>query len=121
MGVQGLISSAIENVVRNAVRHTAEGTDVEIALSCEGVGERKQAVIRVRDHGAGVPEAALEDIFRPFYRVEEARDRQTGGSGLGLAIAARALRLHEGDIKATNASDGGLIVEMRLPAQDSTS
>jgi signal transduction histidine kinase len=116
MGVHGLIRSAIENVVRNAVRHTAEGTTVEIALSCEGVEDRRQAVIRVRDHGAGVPEGALEDIFQPFYRVEEARDRQTGGSGLGLAIAARALRLHEGDIKAINASDGGLIVEMRLPA-----
>jgi signal transduction histidine kinase len=118
-GVHGLIRSAIENVARNAVRHTAEGTAVEIALSCEGAEARKQAVIRVRDHGAGVPEGALEDIFRPFYRVEEARDRQTGGSGLGLAIAARALRLHEGDIRAANASDGGLIVEMRLPAEDS--
>lgn len=121
-GVHRLIRSAIENVVRNAVRHTAEGTAVEIALSCEGVnGGKREAVIRVRDHGAGVPEEALGEIFRPFYRVEEARDRQTGGSGLGLAIAARAMRLHEGNIKATNAPGGGLIVEMRLPAKDSAS
>ena len=118
-GVPGLVRSAIENVVRNAVRHTAEGTAVEIALSCEVAERRRQAVIRVRDHGAGVPEAALDKIFQPFYRVEEARDRQTGGSGLGLAIAARALRLHEGQIAATNAAGGGLIVEMRLPAGDS--
>jgi two-component system sensor histidine kinase CpxA len=118
-GVPGLVRSAIENVVRNAVRHTAEGTAVEIALTCEVVNGGREALIRVRDHGAGVPEAALEKIFQPFYRVEEARDRQTGGSGLGLAIAARAMRLHEGRITATNAADGGLIVEMRLPAGDS--
>ncbi|HEV7903997.1 MAG TPA: ATP-binding protein [Pyrinomonadaceae bacterium] len=118
-GVPGLVRSAIENVVRNAVRHTAEGTAVEIALTCEVVNNRREALIRVRDHGAGVPEAALDKIFQPFYRVEEARDRQTGGSGLGLAIAARAMRLHEGRITATNAADGGLSVEMRLPATDS--
>jgi signal transduction histidine kinase len=116
-GVPGLVRSAIENVVRNAVRHTAEGTEVEIALSCEGVDGGRQAVISVRDHGAGVPDQALEEIFRPFYRVEDARDRQTGGAGLGLAIAARAMRLHEGTIKAANAPDGGLIVEMRLPVK----
>lgn len=118
-GVPGLVRSAIENVVRNAVRHTSEGTAVEIALTCEVVNNRREALIRVRDHGAGVPEAALDKIFQPFYRVEEARDRQTGGSGLGLAIAARAMRLHDGRITATNAADGGLIVEMRLPARDS--
>jgi two-component system sensor histidine kinase CpxA len=118
MGVHGLIRSAVENVVRNAVRHTAEGTEVEIALSCAGAGEESRAVITVRDRGAGVPEAALEDIFRPFYRVEEARDRQTGGTGLGLAIAARAVRLHGGEIKASNAPDGGLMVELRLPLKE---
>jgi len=118
-GVPGLLHSAVENVVRNAVRHTAEGTEVEIALSCAAVGEERRAVITVRDRGAGVPEDALEDIFRPFYRVGEARDRQTGGTGLGLAIAARAVRLHGGDIKATNAPGGGLIVELQLPLKES--
>jgi signal transduction histidine kinase len=117
-GVPGLIRSAVENVVRNAVRHTAEGTEVETSLSCAGVGEERRAVITVRDRGAGVPEGALDEIFRPFYRVEEARDRQTGGAGLGLAIAARAVRLHGGEIKANNAPDGGLIVELRLPLKE---
>ena len=102
----------------NAVRHTPEGSEVEIGLSCEKVGGAAQAVIRVRDHGAGVPEEALEKIFRPFYRVKDARDRQTGGAGLGLAIAARAVRVHEGTITAANAPGGDLIVEMRLPVKE---
>ncbi|MDQ1610104.1 MAG: two-component system, OmpR family, sensor histidine kinase CpxA [Pyrinomonadaceae bacterium] len=117
-GVPGLIKSAIENVVRNAVRHTAEGTEVEITLFCEEAGGARQAVVAVRDHGAGVPEETLEEIFRPFYRVGEARDRQTGGAGLGLAIAARATRLHGGTIKASNAHGGGLLVEIKFPASD---
>lgn len=118
-GVAGLLRSAIENVVRNAVRHTAEGSEVEITLHCEGANGASEAVISVRDRGAGVPEEALDKIFRPFYRVEDARDRQTGGSGLGLAIAARAMHLHGGTIKAANAPGGGLIVDMRLPLRDS--
>src|SRR2546423_454331 len=109
-GVFELVRSGVENVVRNAARHTAQGTEVEIALRCEETDGRRYALISVRDHGAGVPEEALEEIFRPFYRVEDARDRQTGGTGLGLAITARAARLHGGAIKAANAPDGGLIV-----------
>jgi two-component system sensor histidine kinase CpxA len=114
-GVAELLRSAIENVVRNAVRYTAEGTAVEISLLSETSGDERLAVITVRDYGSGVPEEAIDEIFRPFYRVEDARDRRTGGSGLGLAIAARAIHLHEGTIKASNATGGGLIVEIRLP------
>jgi signal transduction histidine kinase len=69
----------------------------------------------VRDHGGGVPEGSIKDIFRPFYRVEDDRDRKTGRTGLGLSIAARAVHLHHGTIEAANASDGGWIVEIRLP------
>jgi two-component system sensor histidine kinase CpxA len=115
MGATELLRSAIENVVRNAVHYTEDRTEVEIALRCEVVEDEKYAVIRVRDHGTGVPEEAIDKIFHPFYRIEDARDRQTGGTGLGLAIAARAVRLHGGTIKAANVSDGGLVVEMRLP------
>lgn len=106
-----LLGSAIENVVRNAVRHTAAQTTVEVSLSKDS----SDAVIVVKDHGAGVPEKALDDIFRPFYRVEDARDRRTGGTGLGLAIATRAIALHGGTIKAKNAEGGGLEVEIRIP------
>jgi signal transduction histidine kinase len=114
-GVPDLIRSAIENVVRNAVRHTNPGTEVEISSAAGGVNGHRCAVIRVRDHGRGVPEQTITEIFRPFYRVEHDRDRKTGGSGLGLSIAARAVRLHQGTIKAANAADGGLLVEIRLP------
>jgi len=113
-GVFELVRSAIENVVRNAVRYTAEGSQVEISLIRESVNPDRFAVISVRDHGQGVPDESIQEIFRPFYRVEDDRDRQTGGTGLGLSIAARAVHLHRGTIKAANASDG-LIVEIRLP------
>lgn len=105
-----LLRSAIENVVRNAVRYTREGTAVEIELS--GDGETR---IRVRDRGPGVPHEALGDLFRPFYRVEGARDRSSGGEGLGLAIAERAVRAHGGQIRAENHPDGGLEIEIRFP------
>ena len=114
-GVIELVRSAIENVVRNAVRYTSAGTSVDISLTSEKVNGNRFAVMNVRDHGQGVPEESIKDIFRPFYRVEDDRDRKTGGTGLGLSIAARAVHLHRGTIKAENAIDGGLIVEIRLP------
>jgi two-component system sensor histidine kinase CpxA len=72
-------------------------------------------VVRVTDSGPGVPEDALDKLFRPFYRIDDARGRQTGGVGLGLAITDRAVRLHGGSIKAANRPQGGLMVEIRLP------
>jgi len=107
-----LLRSAIENVVRNGVRYTAENTSVSVTLRRSKDGG---AFIRVRDHGKGVPEEALNDLFRPFYRVADARDRRTGGAGLGLAITERAVRLHGGTITAANAPEGGLVVEIMLP------
>jgi len=118
VGELELIRSAIENVVRNAVRYTAPGTQIEVSLTSEATNGHRYAVVRVRDHGKGVPHAAIDEIFRPFYRVEDARDRKSGGTGLGLAIAARAVRLHDGTITAENAPDGGLIVEIRFPVKE---
>jgi two-component system sensor histidine kinase CpxA len=111
-GNEQLLRSAIENVVRNAVQYTAEGTEVEVKLECS---EQGGVVITVHDRGAGVPENALTEIFRPFYRVDEARDRQAGGVGLGLAITDRAVRLHGGKVQAANAAEGGLVVSISLP------
>ncbi|MEJ7618132.1 MAG: ATP-binding protein [Pyrinomonadaceae bacterium] len=111
-----LLRSAIENVIRNAVRYTAEHTAVEVTLHCSSAGgDSANITIGVRDYGKGVPEEALAEIFRPFYRVADARDRQTGGTGLGLAIAERAVRLHGGTAQAANANEGGLIVKLTLP------
>jgi two-component system, OmpR family, sensor histidine kinase CpxA len=121
IGNPELLRSAIENVVRNAVRYTAEGTAVEIGLGCEtGANGAGQAVIRVRDHGPGVPEEALERLFRPFYRLDNSRERKTGGTGLGLAIADRIARMHGGVVTAANAPDGGLVLEIRLPTAPGT-
>lgn len=115
VGNEQLLRRAVENVVRNAVQYTAPRTAVEVKLEC--VAESGVAVITVRDHGAGVPQNVLTDIFRPFYRVDDARDREAGGVGLGLAIAERAVRLHSGSVIANNAATGGLIVTISLPAQ----
>lgn len=114
-GVEELLRSAVENVVRNAVRFTPEGTAVEVALKRQNGGGDSFAVISVRDRGKGVPPDALDRIFQPFYRAEDARDRQSGGgTGLGLAISERAVRMHGGKIQAVNLTDGGFSVEMRL-------
>jgi two-component system sensor histidine kinase CpxA len=110
-----LMRRAVENVVRNGVHYTAEHSAVEIRLTCENNGEGKKALITVRDHGPGVPEETLSHLFTPFYRVAEARDRQSGGAGIGLAIAERAVRLHGGSMTAANAPGGGLIVTIALP------
>jgi two-component system sensor histidine kinase CpxA len=109
-GNENLLRSAVENVLRNAVRYTKEDTKVEISLE----KKNKNALITVRDFGAGVPEAELEKLFRPFYRVNTARDRKSGGIGLGLAIAERAVHAHSGTIEAENLEEG-LSVKIRLP------
>nr|CRH04444.1 protein of unknown function, putative sensor protein with HAMP linker domain [Candidatus Magnetococcus massalia] len=105
------LHSAIENVVRNALRHTPEGDQVVVELT----QQQRELTLSVRDRGPGVPESALTQIFEPFFRVSEARDRQSGGYGLGLAIASRVIREHGGTIAATNHPDGGLEVVMTLP------
>jgi two-component system, OmpR family, sensor histidine kinase CpxA len=111
-----LLRSAIENVVRNGLRYTGEGTEVEVRLECGDAAGITNAVIRVMDSGPGVPEQALDKMFRPFYRIADARDRQTGGVGLGLSITERAVRLHGGSVRAMNRPRGGLVVEIHLPA-----
>ena len=113
-GDRELLRSAMENVVRNAVRHTREGTAVEVSLQRHGPGH---VAISVRDHGGGVPEQALPYIFQPFYRVGDARERGTGGVGLGLTIVHRTIRLHDGTVRAANVPAGGLEVELTLPTQ----
>ena len=109
-GNENLLRSAIENVLRNAVRYTKENTSVEVSLE----KENKNVLITVRDYGAGVPETEVEKLFRPFYRVQTARDRKSGGIGLGLAIAERAVHAHGGTIKAKNL-ENGLSVKITLP------
>lgn len=106
-----ILGSALQNVLRNAIHHTSEGTHIDVRLRVQG-GE---AAIIVQDRGPGVPVDALEHIFEPFFRMDDARMRQPGGSGLGLAIVARAMRLHRGAARARNLPAGGLEVTLTLP------
>jgi two-component system OmpR family sensor kinase len=110
VGNRELMSSAIENVLRNAVRYSPQGESVDISIT-RGAGLE----IVIRDRGPGVPPADLERIFEPFYRVAESRDRDSGGEGIGLAITSRVMRAHGGTAKAGNAAGGGLEVRLSLP------
>jgi len=114
-GSEQLIRSAVENVLRNAVKYTNKGTAVEVSLKSEA----GKATLRVRDYGGGVPENELKNLFRPFYRISESRERSTGGTGLGLAIAEQAIKAHKGTIWAWN-SEGGLSVEIVLDCKVSS-
>jgi len=120
-GNGSLLHSAVENVVRNAIRYTQEGTSVEIELKRETRPGVSEAVVCVSDSGPGVPDDALGKLFEPFYRLDDARGRLTGGVGLGLAITERAVRFHGGKVSAFNLEDGGLMVEIRLPMIAGTS
>lgn len=106
------LQRAFENVIRNAVKYTAEDTVVDVLAHSQG----GWLTVDVIDRGPGVPAADLPDIFQPFHRGGDSSSIQ--GFGLGLAIAQRAMRAHQGSIEARNAPDGGLHMRMRLPLQD---
>jgi two-component system sensor histidine kinase CpxA len=111
-GNEILLRSAVENVLRNAVRYTEKGSSVNVSVEKNG----ETVKVYIQDHGGGVPDDELEKLFKPFYRVGEARDRASGGIGLGLAIADRAIAAHDGAITAKN-MNGGLQVEIALPCK----
>jgi two-component system sensor histidine kinase CpxA len=107
-GYAHALVSAVENIVRNAVRHSPADGTVTVILSHDD----EAAKIEVRDQGKGVDDADLLQLFEPFYRTKDAPD---SGTGLGLAIAERAIRLNGGRIAAENLIDGGLQVIVTLP------
>src|SRR5262249_7531686 len=113
-GDPDLIRSAIENVVRNGLRHTPAQSEVEVRLDCTN-GATSDAVICIRDRGPGIPPHELEKVFEPFYRLDDSRARGTGAAGLGLAIARRAVAVHGGKVTAHNVDGGGLQVELSFP------
>jgi two-component system, OmpR family, sensor kinase len=110
-GNRDLVHSAIENVLRNAVRYSPQSTPVDVSVEHESSG----LVISILDRGPGVPPADLERIFEPFYRVAESRDRDSGGEGIGLAITAQVMKAHGGAAAASNNQQGGLLVRLSLP------
>ena len=113
-GYHGALMSALENIVRNAVRHSPDDEPVNILLSSTG----NEISIDIEDKGTGVAEEDLGRLFDPFFRTRQSAEQDgNGGTGLGLAIAERAVQLHNGRIEARNSENGGLIVSIRLPVR----
>jgi two-component system OmpR family sensor kinase len=106
-----LLARAIENVVRNAIKHTPQGSWV--LLKAEHLQAERQLRLTIHDNGPGVPEAELEQIFTPFFR--SSTGSSSDGHGLGLAIARRVMQTHGGDILVRNGVGGGLSVELTFP------
>jgi two-component system, OmpR family, sensor kinase len=110
-GDRGELTSAVENVIRNALIHSGANDPVLVALGVKG----RSVEIRVTDRGPGIPEQHLQRIFEPFYRVDHSRDHEHSGYGLGLAITASIIKRHHGKVWAANGADGGLEVVLELP------
>ncbi|UHM92108.1 envelope stress sensor histidine kinase CpxA [Rahnella victoriana] len=109
IGNAAALDSALENIVRNALRYSHHHIVLNFAHDSEGI------TITVDDDGPGVSEEDREQIFRPFYRTDEARDRESGGTGLGLAIVDTAVQQHRGSVKAEDSPLGGLRLIIWLP------
>ena len=107
-----LLHRALENIIRNAIRYTEVDTSVDVHLY---QSDKSHFKITVTDAGPGVPDNQIADLFEPFVRLSQARDRDSGGYGLGLAIAKRAIVFHQGQISARNIDNSGLLVEIILP------
>jgi signal transduction histidine kinase len=107
-----LLRRAVENVLRNAIRHAPVPSEIDLRIDSHDAATQ----IRVRDRGRGVPEELLPRLAEPFFRVDDSRDATTGGVGLGLAIARRAVQLHHGTLVAENANPG-LRVTLTIPTE----
>jgi two-component system, OmpR family, sensor histidine kinase SenX3 len=115
MGIFGdrrQVTSALYNLLDNAVKYSDAGSRVEVSAVTDGI----DVVIRVRDRGIGIPKADLERIFERFYRVDQARSRATGGTGLGLAIVRHVATNHQGDVNVTSRLGEGSTFELVLPS-----
>jgi two-component system sensor histidine kinase CpxA len=105
-----LLRRAVDNLLRNAIRYSPEHSPIDVLLD----QNTRNVIIAVRDYGLGVPDKSLSQIFKPFFRVDEARGMDSGGVGLGLSIVKRVVHLHHGTVAAHNAYPG-LSVEINLP------
>lgn len=112
-GENALLRSAFENVVRNALRHTPEGSSVTVHAGHAECGGSSCVLVQICDHGSGVPNEERNAIFEPFYRGRNTQDET--GHGLGLAITRRVVLAHGGLVDCNNLPQGGLCVSIRLP------
>lgn len=114
------LHSALENIVRNAIRYSDNNQSIDVGISTSQ--QYKRCEIVIKDRGPGIPEQDLTYIFEPFYRVDPARNRKTGGYGIGLAIVKRVINAHKGTVSAENwitGKESGLKVIIDLPLFDS--
>jgi signal transduction histidine kinase len=115
-GDTGLLHSCIENVVRNALKHTPGAGVVEVNIADVSNFRGPMIAITTTDEGTGVPEDALEQIFDPFFRMASQNSHKRGGAGLGLSISKRIATLYGGTIAAQNLPGCGFQVQLSLPA-----
>jgi len=101
----------LANLMRNALVHTPAGTPIEVSVD----EHEHDAVLTVRDHGPGIPDAAMGSLFERFWRADGGRGRGKAGAGLGLAIVSAIVDAHGGQVRAENAPDGGAAFLVRLP------
>ncbi|MGB6021771.1 MAG: HAMP domain-containing sensor histidine kinase, partial [Ornithinimicrobium sp.] len=113
LGDDGALRQVLTNLVANAIAHTPEGTDIEVALGVESA----RCVVEVRDHGDGIDPTTAERVFARFYRADAGRTRERGGSGLGLAIVATIVARHGGTVRHTPTAGGGATFRVELPLQ----
>jgi two-component system sensor histidine kinase SenX3 len=106
------ITSALSNLLDNAIKYSDAGSSVEIGAALDD----EMAAISVRDHGIGIPARDVERIFERFYRVDQARSRRTGGTGLGLAIVRHVAHNHDGDVTVESRLGEGSVFTLTLPA-----
>jgi len=105
------VEQIINNLLSNALRYTPEGQSVILSLDCTS----ERARLSVQDHGPGIPEDTLDQIFDRFYKVDKSRLRSASGTGLGLSIARKLAQAHGGDLSASNHPHGGAIFTLTLP------
>jgi two-component system sensor histidine kinase CpxA len=109
-----LLLRSVCNVLRNAICHAAQAGPITLLAAREG----QQVILNIEDCGPGVPEAALAQVFDPFYRVDASRTRETGGVGLGLSIVKTCVESCGGTVSCENLRPRGFRVTMRLLGAD---
>jgi signal transduction histidine kinase len=110
VGRRTALKRAFTNVVENALKY---GISADVAVAVQG----DTVAVSVTDQGPGIPEVEWDNVFRPFYRLEASRSRDTGGTGLGLSVANDVVRAHGGEIRLENRTEGGLRVILHLPLE----
>jgi len=111
MGRPNRMVRVFENIIDNAVKY---GHYARVSLVQQGT----MALVRIRDGGPGIPDESLQEVLRPFVRLDASRSRDTGGTGLGLAIAVNLLKVQQGSLSLRNHPQGGLEVSVQLPIAD---